>query len=84
MASLDNRYICGNATIEDSGFFVKMQMRCGDYIEPHYYNPSSGVNGGRIVTEDICAICYESEDIVQTEEIRKKRDIGGENPLLIY
>ena len=36
-----------------------------------------------IVTKDICAIRYESEDIVQAEEIRNKRDIGGKNPLLI-
>ena len=50
-----------------------------------YYNPSSDVNGGWIVTEDIHAICYESEDIVlvQAEEIRSKQDIGGENPLLL-
>ena len=37
MALLENGYICGNAIIEDTGFFVKMQMRCGDYIESQYY-----------------------------------------------
>jgi len=35
------------------------------------------------VTKDICAICYETEEIVQIDEIRKKRDVGGKNPLLI-
>mmetsp|Transcript_21870 Transcript_21870/g.47533 ORF Transcript_21870/g.47533 Transcript_21870/m.47533 type:complete len:109 (-) Transcript_21870:34-360(-) len=58
-------------------------MRCGDYIESQYYNPKTGVQGGRIVTIDICAICYENEDIVQADEIRNNRDIGGKNPLLV-
>ena len=58
-------------------------MRCGDYIESQYYNPKSGVKGSRIVTKDICAICYGDDDIVSADEIRKKRDIGGKNPLLV-
>ena len=41
------------------------------------------MKGGRIVTDDICAICYENVDIVSADEIRKERDIGGKNPLLI-
>ena len=35
------------------------------------------------MTEDICAICYERQGIVQADEICKKRDIGGKNPLLV-
>jgi len=81
--NLENGYICGNPINEDGGLFVKRQIRCGDFIESQYYNPSSGVKGGRIVTKDICAICYETEEIVQIDEIRKKRDVGGKNPLLI-
>ena len=46
-----------------------------------HVDPSSGVKGRRIVTKDICAICYETEEIVQIDEIRKKRDVGGKNPL---
>ena len=31
---LDNSgYVCGGSINEDGGFFVKRQMRCGDYIE---------------------------------------------------
>ena len=61
----------------------KRQLRCGDYIESQYYNPKYGVKGNRIVTEDICAICYEDEDIVSAEEICDKRDVGGKNQLLV-
>eukprot|EP00584_Thalassiosira_punctigera_P026734 CAMPEP_0172577586 /NCGR_PEP_ID=MMETSP1067-20121228/138304_1 /TAXON_ID=265564 ORGANISM="Thalassiosira punctigera, Strain Tpunct2005C2" /NCGR_SAMPLE_ID=MMETSP1067 /ASSEMBLY_ACC=CAM_ASM_000444 /LENGTH=219 /DNA_ID=CAMNT_0013370275 /DNA_START=830 /DNA_END=1490 /DNA_ORIENTATION=+ len=83
MASLENGYVCGNAINEDGGFFVKRQLRCGDYVESTYYNPATGLKGGRIVTEDVCAICYGNADIVSSEEIRKERNIGGKNPLLI-
>ena len=73
----------GDAINEFGHFFVKRQLRCGDYIESQYYNPKTGAKGDRIVTEDICSICYESEDIVSAEEIRNKREIGGKNPLLV-
>ena len=53
-----------------------------NHIEYQYYNPSSRVKRGRIVTEDICAICYNRRGIVQADEIRNKRDIGGKNLLL--
>ena len=76
-------YVCGGSVNEDGGFFVKRGLRCGDYTESQYYNPKAGVKGGRIVTADICAICYESDDIVSADEIRKSRDIGGKNPLLL-
>ena len=83
IASLENGYICGNAIKGGGGLFVRRQQRCGDHIESQYYNPKTGVLGGRIVTEYICAICYEREDIVQADEIRKKRNIRGKNPLLV-
>ena len=34
------------------------------------------------MTEGICAICYEDEDIVSAEEVCDKRGVGGKNPLL--
>ena len=76
-------YVCGGSISEDDSFFVKRSLRCGDYTESQYYNPKTGVKGGRIVTDDICAICYEKDDIVSADEIRKRRDIGGKNPLLL-
>ena len=61
----------------------KRQMRCGNFIGSQYYNPSSGVKDRHIVTKNICAICYETEEIVQADEIHKKRDVRGKNPLLV-
>ena len=65
--SLDNIYVCGNSINNNYGFYVRRQLICGDYIESQYYNPKSGVKGNRIVTEDICTIYYEDEDIVLVE-----------------
>ena len=81
--SLENGYTWGKAVQSAGGFFVKMQLRCGDYIESQYYNPAAGLKGGRILTPDICAICYDKDDIVSADEIRKEKNIGGKNPLLI-
>ena len=35
------------------------------------------------MTKDVCSICYEPDDIIKPEELRKKRDLGSKNPLLI-
>ena len=37
----------------------------------------------QIVTNDVCAICYDADNIVSADEIRKKKDICGKNPLLV-
>ena len=75
-ASLENGYIYGNAINEEGSFYVKRQMRCGDFIESWYYTSSAGAL-------DICAICYERQGIFQADEICKKRDTGGKNLLLV-
>jgi len=82
--SLQDGYICGHSIINDGcPFYVKTALHCGEYIESQYYNPATGLKGGRIVMDDICAICYDADNIVSADEIRKKRDIGGKNPLLV-
>ena len=58
-------------------------MICGHTIESEYYNPNTGTKGGRIVTEAICAIWYIKDDLVMPNKIRKAKDIGGKNPLII-
>ena len=35
------------------------------------------------MTKDICTICHEIEEIFQADEISKKRDGAGMNPLLV-
>eukprot|EP00957_Ditylum_brightwellii_P030039 2273722-Ditylum_brightwellii.AAC.1 len=46
---LENGYICGSALPFDAHgkFFVKRQLRCGDFIEYQVFNPPSGSKGGR-------------------------------------
>ena len=85
-ASLENGYICGNSIQDNNNdrLCVRRVSRCGDYIESQYYNPNTGgLKGGRILTPDICAICYDTDDIVSADEICKERDMGGKNPLLV-
>ena len=41
------------------------------------------MKGGRIVTKDICAICYVNADIVSPEEMIANCDLGGKSPLPI-
>ena len=62
---------------------MKRQMQCGDFVESQYYNTAAGLKGKRFVTKDICAICYENDDIISADEIRRNRDVGGKNPLLV-
>ena len=78
---LENGYVCGNPISDITGFYIRTSHQCGNYIEPAYYNPATGLRGGRIVTDDICAICYSEDDIVSTDIIRGSRDTGGKNPL---
>lgn len=83
-ATLENGYICGDEIKDGNGLlYARAANRCGTSIESQYYNPNAGLKGGRILTEDRCAICYTAEDIVSADEIRKKRDLGGKNPLLV-
>ena len=65
-----NGYVCGDR-IKGCGskFYSKRAMRCGNYIESQYYNPTMGTKGGRIVVSDnLCAICYVEDDIVTPNE----------------
>ena len=78
---IEHGYICGNKVPIET-FYIRQKIRCGAYIESQYYNPSkNAVAGGRIITEHACAICYTLEDAVSVEEIKKKRTLGGKNPL---
>ena len=62
---------------------MRRNLTCGDYIETQYCNPSAGLRGGRIHTQDICAICYGEDEIVSADEIRREKDTKGRNPLPI-
>jgi len=77
-------FICGGKIKRhNKKFYNRRAVLCGDPIEANYYNPNTGTKGGRIVTEDICAICYINDDIVSTNEMIANRNLGGKTPLPI-
>ncbi len=77
-------YTCGSKVKGCGGlFYTRRALICGKPIEPAYYNPSTGTKGGRIVTEDICSVCYVNADLVTPNEIRSNRDLGGKTPLIM-
>ncbi len=50
---------------------------CGDFVESKYYMPTSGTNGDRSETHDVCAICSSDTHIVNHEEMKTKKDSKG-------
>lgn len=82
-----NGYVCGDK-VKSFGrnFYGQRALVCGTPIEYQYYNPTSGTKGGRIITNDICSICYDScenGNKVSPDEIVKERDVGGKSPLMV-
>ena len=80
--------MCGSKVTGDK-FYVQRKLFFGDYIESQYYNHLGGKKaksssiGGRFITKNICAICYSFQDFLSDAEIKRSRNIGGNNPLLI-
>mmetsp|Transcript_14019 Transcript_14019/g.30519 ORF Transcript_14019/g.30519 Transcript_14019/m.30519 type:complete len:236 (-) Transcript_14019:86-793(-) len=78
-----NGYNCGDK-ITVGKFYAHRALMCGHPIEPYYHNPNTGTKGGRIVTKDICAVCYVNDDLVTPNEMIKSLDLlGGKAPLTI-
>ena len=64
-------------------------MFCGNYVESQYYNHlgRKKVKNTRCdisVADDIGVICYLFEYEMLDDETKRKRDIWGNNPLLMY
>ena len=83
-------YICGGKILDrETKLYVQRKLFCGDYVEVQYYNhlgdkKSHGKKSNRkLLTEDVCAISYSYRDVLSNTEIKKSRDIGGKNPLLV-
>ena len=82
--SLEDGYVCGGKVKSCGGhFFSRRALRCMDPIESQLYNPATGTKGGRIVTEDVCSLCYVKEDLISVDELIMKCDVGGKMPLTI-
>eukprot|EP00957_Ditylum_brightwellii_P117971 8998146-Ditylum_brightwellii.AAC.1 len=80
----NNGFICGNKIKRhNKKLFNQQAVLCGDPIEANYYNPNIGTKGGRIIMEDICAICYVNADTISTDEMIANHNLGGKTPLSI-
>ena len=70
-------------------FYVQKKLCCGDYIDSQYHNHLGGKEennnskGGRLVTQNICAILYLFQDALLEAEINMSHNIGRKNTLLI-
>ncbi len=82
LGRMENGYYCGYK-IDENGFYYRRALWCGDFVESQYYMPNVGTKGDRILTLDICSICFSDTHIVPVDEIRTKRDLKGKNPLLV-
>ena len=80
--------MCGSKVPGDK-FYVQRKFFCGCNIESKNYNQLGGKkakNGskcGRLVTGNICAVCYSFQDVLSDAKIKRSRNIGGKNPLLL-
>ena len=62
----DGGYVCGNE-VSISNLHVLRGVRCHDPIESSYYcagKDRAKRRGGRVVTEDICCLCYSKANLV--------------------
>ena len=79
--------MCGSKVLGYK-FYVQRELFCGEYIESQYYNHLAGKKaknsskGIRLVTGNICEICYSFQDVLSDDEIKRSHNIGGKNPLL--
>ena len=75
-------FTCG-MDVKGGKLYCRRAVLCGHPIKSEYYNPATDTKGGRVVTNDICAICYIVDDLLSPNEIRKLKDVGGKTPLTI-
>ena len=77
-------YICECEIKGQDLLYSRRAQLCGQSIEANYYNPPTGTKGGRIITKDICSVCYIDADLMTPNEIRTIRnDLNGRTPLIL-
>ena len=56
--------MCENSNKSNStGFYVKTSLQYGDLVEFQHNNSTSTVKGRRLLTQDMCAIFYDMDNI---------------------
>ena len=84
----EGRYMCGSK-VPGGKFYFQRKLFCGEYIDSKYYNHLGGNKSKNIrndeilATGNIFAIYYSFQDVLLDSEIKRSRNIGGNNPILI-
>eukprot|EP00978_Attheya_sp_CCMP212_P009170 scaffold21618_cov63-Attheya_sp.AAC.12 len=76
-------YMCGES-LDVPPYKLKEAHHCNDpAVEPVYY-ATQDTRGGKIVTTDICAVCYEPDDLVVKQERLESGPTKEREPLPIF
>eukprot|EP00978_Attheya_sp_CCMP212_P025218 scaffold80767_cov35-Attheya_sp.AAC.2 len=78
---IEKGYICGDA-LDVPPYNLREAHHCNNPVEPIYY-ATQDTRGGRIVTKDICAVCYGPDDLVLKQELLDSGLTKGREPLPI-
>ena len=76
---IEKGYMCGEA-LDVPPYNLREAHRCNDPVEPIYY-ATQDTRGGRIVTKDICAVCYGPDDLVLKQDLLESGHTKGKEPL---
>ena len=79
-------FICGDTCLV-KGYDTKRSMRCGCFVETQSYilggvkKDNKEGRGSRSVNPDICYLCCNMENLVSSDDIKNKFNVGGKVPL---
>ena len=64
--------------------FNQRKLRCYDPVESMYYCAGTVADqrrGNRVVTKDVCCLCYVGTDIAPPDEVKRRQKSAVQNPL---
>lgn len=80
----DESYICGDS-VAINRLYVQKSHRCYEPVETMYYCPLGTIaqkkKGGRMLTEDVCSMCYTDVALAPDSVIREREKFSVKNPL---
>ena len=82
LQELDNfkeNYTCGDACPVE-GYETRRILHCGDFVETQYF---TFANGRDDWNSAICCYCCSDENILSLDQMKKKFDTGGKQPLCL-
>ena len=64
--------------------FNQRKLRCYEPVESMYYCAGTDADqrrGNRVVTKDVCCLCYVGADIAPPDEVKRRQKSAVQNPL---